>query len=158
MARGQRKPASDSLEAVLAAARQPDLSAIPLPDIEGMNCLTSIGRQFFEDVWRSDPDHFPAADLAMLVEASAVYQAMAANRMVCVMTPPTQTLSNGVVARSPSWVAQAELTRTFQTLMRDLSIRSKDGFKPASKSSPPATKTSTSDNVTSFEDFLNGGD
>lgn len=158
MARG-RKAAADSLEQELADARAPDLSTLPPPDVDGVECLDDVGRRFYAETYRTDPSRFTTGDLSMLVEAAHTFQLMTSNRRVLRMGQPlVVTLNNGMMARNPLYTAQQELTRQFQTLMRDLGVRSKDGFRAAVKSNAPTAKPTASGNVTSFEDFLNGHD
>ena len=147
-----KRARSDSTYAQTQAAQKPDTSTAPLPEIDGVEALNAAGLAFFADIYRSDPNRFTNADLAMLVEAAYVHQLMVANRAVLAKTAPTYTQENGKIARHPLFAQQELWSRQLQSLLRDAGVRGRDGFK-ASK--PPASVDKDSPTeVTPFETYL----
>jgi hypothetical protein len=155
MARGVRKAASDSLRGQLEAAQASDHSTTPVPKLAGDECLTDIGKGFLADLYRSDPDRWTTGDLVLMVEAAFIHQQLHTNRMVCAITPPTVVLNNGVMGRHPNHIYQADLTKSLQTILRDMGVRAKDGFKAARRPVQINGDPADGGNVKSFEEYLN---
>ena len=126
-----RKLRSDSTASLVQAAQARDTTTDSCPPIIGDDALNDVGRALLNDLYRVDPTRWTAADLMMLLESASLLQAMHKNRKIVADSDTMTTHPNGTVGRHPAHVAQQEMGRQLQTLMRDLNIRSKDGARPA---------------------------
>ncbi len=153
MARGQRKPASDSTHQLTLDGQTPDTSALPVPMIAGTELLNATGMAMYESLFRSDPARWSPGDMQMMVNCAHVTQELHAAKMIATMTPTIVQATNGVRMRAPEHTLVADLEKRQSDLLRNLGCRSRDGAKPA-PATPKTTPAADGENIVTFEDFL----
>ena len=151
-----RKTRSDSITQKRLDAARPDTSILPTPSIPGDSALGKIGHEFLATLYRSDPERFSVGDLALLLETAHCFEQLTESRHLSKLTPQLIRHPNGVLSRHPHFIVHADLSRQFQTLLRDAGLRSKDGARGALQTVKAEANATTddADNVTSFDSWL----
>lgn len=149
-----RKRRADSTGKKVEAAQARENSADAAPEIDGMAILNERGRAFYETIHRQHMNTLTQADLYLLIEAAFVHQQLIASRCMVAMQPATVTHSNGLVGRNPVHVAHLDLTRQYQTLLRDIGIRNRDGAVPDTTAAAPRPSTNVDSEAPLDYEFL----